>query len=879
MLHALAAAMGMFLFARPLSLEFKETGNTVQSAALMESALNGPELTFGPTYPVTLPAGSNSCSANIPLNTDALTALLDFSLAPCAGAELAVEGLEAMNSDSTWRNAALTSSGDVLRDIPPGTYRLLVEVSDTCNGVYTDVVHFRVADEEPPLASCAKNLSSMLFPFPWPPYDKYPIDRIFASRINQGSFDQCGPLAWVKVRRLVGPEHYENLIFYGYDADGDGLITTADGIDGDYNGVLDPEEYFTPGPDGKLFTPALGYVDFFCPDVVQSPTVVLMVKDLSGNISTCFRDIQVNDAGWLRLEGPQDMEMDCNAEAVGQLIAADTFGTESYKAAAARFGDLEILGGNECAQPQIRYEIDASGMNCGSGTIIRRWSVGKNSPIGQLEQQIEQRITVRTTSNFDIFFPGDMSMEGCGAEALPIPKTTVKSRSCDTLKVTVADWITPYTPRSCDVLYRTFTVSNPCTEAETCTEILTIERNLPAIQTAITSGKGFFVLIRDLDADGIQEVYLSLDSIPEPSERGAYLPQCSDGRFYGFRFTQVINMGDGVAPVIPAVPSFTFPARWTDCRGDVEIRFRAQDNCTEPLRLSNARIGLRSNPNFTSDLRWYDASLRQFGRDSFAVTIRNLTTGQYQLLVQVQDACGNQSAPVFIPFDIQDQTAPTPFCQAIRTVNLNADGQVVLPFWELLAGKTFDCSGQIRDMTDPGNPVRTLVNDFSVNRKGETPNRFRKSLTFDCADAGKLIDVELHAWDAAGNHHFCQAKVQVQAPGLTCAEGANSIGNNGGIPQWNLSNAEKAFLKVSPNFPNPFADQTSLKFYLPEDGRVILTIHDLYGRMLFRQESDFQQGEYLITLPGDNLPAGVLIGTLEAPGIGQQQTFRMQKVE
>jgi hypothetical protein len=69
-----------------------------------------------------------------------------------------------------------------------------------------------------------------------------------------------------------------------------------------------------------------------------------------------------------------------------------------------------------------------------------------------------------------------------------------------------------------------------------------------------------------------------------------------------------------------------------------------------------------------------------------------------------------------------------------------------------------------------------------------------------------------------------------------------------------------------PNFPNPWRDQTTIAFELPEDQPVELRLVDLQGRLLRVVRMDGQRGYNEIALrQGHLLPPGLLYYTLETP--------------
>jgi hypothetical protein len=55
-----------------------------------------------------------------------------------------------------------------------------------------------------------------------------------------------------------------------------------------------------------------------------------------------------------------------------------------------------------------------------------------------------------------------------------------------------------------------------------------------------------------------------------------------------------------------------------------------------------------------------------------------------------------------------------------------------------------------------------LITKYSLNRIGEKKDKNATGINLTCADRGKVILVELHAWDEAGNDDFCVTYVEVQ---------------------------------------------------------------------------------------------------------------------
>ncbi len=67
------------------------------------------------------------------------------------------------------------------------------------------------------------------------------------------------------------------------------------------------------------------------------------------------------------------------------------------------------------------------------------------------------------------------------------------------------------------------------------------------------------------------------------------------------------------------------------------------------------------------------------------------------------------------------------------------------------------------------------------------------------------------------------------------------------------------------NTPNPFRNETVIGFNLPEGGAATLTVYDLAGKLIYRQNGNFSRGYNQVVIKGSDLPqAGMLYYQLEA---------------
>jgi hypothetical protein len=74
-----------------------------------------------------------------------------------------------------------------------------------------------------------------------------------------------------------------------------------------------------------------------------------------------------------------------------------------------------------------------------------------------------------------------------------------------------------------------------------------------------------------------------------------------------------------------------------------------------------------------------------------------------------------------------------------------------------------------------------LITKYSLNRVGDKKDKNATGINLTCADKGKVILVELHAWDEVGNDDFCVTYVEVQdnrkvCPGSTTGGSFNIAG-------------------------------------------------------------------------------------------------------
>ncbi|WP_148270475.1 dockerin type I domain-containing protein [Haliscomenobacter hydrossis] len=139
----------------------------------------------------------------------------------------------------------------------------------------------------------------------------------------------------------------------------------------------------------------------------------------------------------------------------------------------------------------------------------------------------------------------------------------------------------------------------------------------------------------------------------------------------------------------------------------------------------------------------------------------SLSEGHYRLILFAGDACFNTSQDT-CEFIVKDKSAPAPICVDGLTVELlpdgNGGGKFTLHAADFIAEGIYDCYGQGPDTNFTG---QRLVTHYSINRVGERVDSSQKKLELDCAQVGRVVLIELHAWDTRGKHDYCVTYVEV----------------------------------------------------------------------------------------------------------------------
>ena len=704
--------------------------------------------------------------------------------------------------DICWEKVEYAVMNSMMVGLPVGKHLMVIDAFDGCYNASTACFVFEVKDKIAPVMKCDDDLHVTLSNA-----NGYTngYAQVSAADIDEGSWDNC-KLSWIAVRRNVPDGCAASFIAKGYDTNGNGKLdalpadndySKADGFDRNGDGDIEDfgETFILKG--GKLMTPLLDFVEFFCCDLSERVTVELWGGDIYGNTNYCWMDLLIEDKVAPTCLAPWDVTIYCDDKNMAQI--------DDKTASSKIFGDVLIPSGNDCAALDTVYTTEKK-LKCGAGYIDRIWTLTKQTAKGPVSVTCKQRIHILPVHEYNICFPKDVSTD-CKT---PIIDTVITDElGCDILAVNVHDKRYDASDDECYKIFRTYSVINWCTYDDRCGDPLD-QTNITVIDRAFFGNYGknpIYVLVRDSDRDQDEEFYISENLVPNEdkdyhllgdddrngngsgdgynSTATGSMPYCridDDDYFeynHSFIYTQIIKVYDETRPVITGTRD-TFCTSPTACTANITKVVTIKDNCTDKVELERQQLMIA--PFQTLDAgkmitystpRW---STKDLGNGQYEITVSNLPEGTHDLIVVGRDECGNLSVPTRIPFVVKDCKAPAPICINGLSVDLMPDGNGggMMTVWasDFVASKIYDCNGQGPETKDG----LKLITKYSVNRVQQPVDPNQTSISVNCADLELgFILVELHAWDEAGNHDFCVTFVEVQDNRKVCPDPSNVV--------------------------------------------------------------------------------------------------------
>ncbi|MCG8326227.1 MAG: T9SS type A sorting domain-containing protein [Chitinophagales bacterium] len=713
----------------------------------------------------------------------------------------------------------------LITGIELGDYVFRYIVTDDCGNTTIQECIFRVADLSEPVAICDNGMNISV--------GGSGLARIYWHQVDDGSYDNCG-IDSILIRRVYtsDPEDCTPLTFPTYS---------------DW------------GP----------YVDFTCCDAGSYVTVELRVVDVIGNVNMCWMDVLIEDKTLPYCYGLEDVQAACGSLPNG----FDPYNLDQLNEA---FGESHVF--DNCSAETIQLEPIVELSDCGNGTIIRRFLAVDLVGNVSLDTFL-QVVTIGGAGGYDIHFPADTVMT-CG-DVLADTMTQVYYSGCDSITVSFTDTLVAGLGDECYRILRTYDVINHC-QYDGFSDPVVVGRDEDC--DAIPGDEDVWVLYR-LDTTFVDADSLAYNLFPLAGTKDTICDGNTNPEGYWrtsivngyWQYTQVISVYDSIAPVITFTtpdPFCNYEEEGMDCEGLVEYAFSVNDNCLpDSLWLTDTvsfRVLLDTLADGTIDVDVTDFVSIDGSYPDYIIT-GDFPLGTHAFQLEATDACGNTTVDS-LPFEVVDcfVAAPNVYDGLVVElmplgveVDIDEDGdmdnaaiEVMVDF--LLEGEQLqDCNGPVV---------------FSINRVGEEIDPEQQSLILTCDDTSRL-DVEIWAWDYAynpyavqpdgtiggRNRNMAESTITIQNMSNVCDPGLDLPDPNGGA----LQLEDKIQPELHQNKPNPFFNQTTISFWLPEAGEANLTVYDISGKELKVVDGYYDAGYHEVEIQRNEVPSfGVYFYTL-----------------
>ena len=378
-----------------------------------------------------------------------------------------------------------SSTPIMVSGVPKGKHYFKYIVDDLCGNVgESDLCPFYVIDEIEPVAVCDDQLNVSVGSGSGAD-SGYGYSRVYAYDIDEGSWDNCSPVALV-TRRFVVEESIETF----EAATGMDLPSTIITLDKPESSLHDSR---------GVFTPWIEYVEFICEDTHQEVLIELGVFDdanMDGkydfnevapfpgapfkqkdNFNKCWMEILVEDKIDPICQAPHDITVKCDEVPYFATLPQDRTTTWSELTDVEKdnivrwFGELQVANNTfpkawdncyaEVEMIDVIFDI-----HCGAGTITRVFQAYEVKPDGTRGKTstntCRQVITLTRHHDYCIKFPKDIE-----AQCKEMPDSTgveFTEYGCDLLAVSIQDerFDVPGSADECYKVFRTYRVINWC---------------------------------------------------------------------------------------------------------------------------------------------------------------------------------------------------------------------------------------------------------------------------------------------------------------------------------------------------------------------------------------------------------------------------------
>ena len=679
-------------------------------------------------------------------------------------------------------------------------------IKDNCGNITTCVFNVTVEDSTPPNVSCDQTTQIAL--------GSSGMALVNASTFDDGSYDNCAPTVYFKVRRMNN------------------------------NGCQNSEQFHDQ-------------VKFCCEDVGDTIQVILRVYDVpvpAGDVDLEFEESHSNDCMVFALV--EDKIKPTCLPPTNRTVNCENFDPSLWTYGKAQVSDNCCLDTTKVYQGQVglSHSVNYSLFDtvCNKGTITRTFRA--YDCYGQ-SSSCTQRVIVTYSQDYYIKFPNDAIVTTCDGTGI-YGEPSFFGKDCELLGVSFQDEVFTVVPDACFKIERTWQIINWCTYNPNLGCIYVPNPNPNAITNHPTNLPGPTV-----SAPGTLPPWRSTVVKINPTDP---LPGTDFSSFWGdtnndgnneevncYRYKQIIKIIDGQAPTgTYVVPNCSNQNWFTANRGDLwnemywwDNGLQIHDLCEEPTDLcitgtdacsgsninieyllfldldgdgvmetvinsintgiagygwNNVPFNNASNPNFSGgtprnfderpvpfNQKWGFAIQETVSGNNKTACVRwntqqqqntfivpELPHGTHKIKWFITDGCGNNKEYEYT-FTVKDCKAPTVVCLNGLSVNIMPTGMIQLWASDFLQYTEDNCTPNplkisIRKCgTGTGFPVDAFGNPILV-------------VNFTCAELGTQC-VELWAIDATGNADYCETFVIVQ----------DNLGACGGVPKPVIAGAMK----------------------------------------------------------------------------------------
>ena len=496
---------------------------------------------------------------------------------------------------------------------------------------------------------------------------------------------------------------------------------------------------------------------------------------------------------------------------------------------------------DNCPNIEIDSITEGELDECGVGYLTRTWTI--NDGCGN-SNSCYQTIHVKPRSDFEVIFPEDVVIDCESADNLEIGEPIISDNECELVGTSYEDQVFEQIGVGCYKIARTWKIVNWCT-----------------FNPDIHNRK------RDVIVD---------DRLVASEDRYCVYRNIKDNGDGYMEYVQIIKVEDRVAPVLTCEEDLEACIYDTNClEGMVDLFLgEATDNCTLDEAVRYAYIVMPEGSTSSADYVYGHGNQLQ----------NVLPIGNHTVYLIASDGCGN-SDTCLIDLVVRDCKNPTPYCyDGIATVIMPSTGEITVWARDLDAGSFDNCTDQenLRFTFTPVHPDEDEKYDSTENTSYET---------FVCDDIlngeSQLIQVTIYVWDEEDNVDFCTVGLLIQdGSGDVCGDisaaksNEKKLGDIVGVK--NNKTYDESQLNQKPdiqglaqnghdgynliqNRPNPFKDETVIKFVVPKLTKANLRILDLTGKVIYEKSAEYTKGthEWRFDKQSINIQSGLLYYQLE----------------